>query len=87
MLFWLLVALRSRGDQTPEPLMVAAVPASSAMEQGFSDTGVVASATESLNIAGLLNDYLAVFGILVASVILAMRRRAHLVFGQQHRRR
>jgi hypothetical protein len=28
-----------------------------------------------------------VFGILVASVILAVRRRAHLVFGQHHRRR
>ena len=52
-----------------------------------SGVGLAAMTGDQLAVAGLMNDYLAVFGILVASVILALRRRAHLVFGQRHRRR
>ena len=52
-----------------------------------SGVGLAAMAGDQLVFADLMNDYLAVFGILVASVILALRRRAHLVFGQRHRRR
>ena len=85
LLFWLFVSFRGQSDQAPEPLLVAAT---SGETSGIpTDSGLVASTTERLNIAGLMNDYLAVFGILVASVILALRRRAHLVFGQGHRRR
>lgn len=85
LLFWLFVSLRGQSDQSPELLLVAATPVETS--GNLTEPSIVASTTERLNIAGLMNDYLAVFGILVASVILALRRRAHLVFGQGHRRR
>lgn len=84
-LFWLFVSLRVEGDADVAQL-VAASPGD-VVEPPLSSSSVMALTGEQLEFAGLMNDYLAVFGILVAAVILAMRRRAHLVFGRRHGRR
>ena len=90
LLFWFFVSLRGQGDADVPEFVAAVNPAEAALVIDGSLEGsgsVPAMVGDQLAFAGLKNDYLAVFGILVASVILALRRRAHLVFGQRHRRR
>lgn len=90
-LFWAFVSLRGQGDAGVAELATSAAAAEAAVsiDSALSSSGVglATVAGDQLTFAGLMSDYFAVFGILVASVILAVRRRAHLVFGQHHRRR
>ena len=90
-LFGFFVSLRGQGDRYVQLIAAAVNPAEMIspidVVLDTSGVGLAAMTGDQLAVAGLLNDYLAVFGILVASVILALRRRAHLVFGQRHRRR
>ncbi|MEN9020786.1 MAG: hypothetical protein GWQ05_17135 [Verrucomicrobiaceae bacterium] len=90
LLFWFFVSLRGQGDADVPEFVAAVNPAEAdlVIDSSFEGSGSVPTIVgDKLAFAGLRNDYLAVFGILVASVILALRRRAHLVFGQHHRRR
>ena len=87
LLFWLLISLRGQGDQAIQGLVATSATPSSLAEQTIQQSAIVAVASERASLGGLLDDYLAVFGILAASVILALRRRARLVFGQRHRGR
>ncbi len=90
-LFGLFVFLRGQGDKDVQLIEAAVNPVETISPIDVildtSGVGLAAMAGDQLVFADLMNDYLAVFGILVASVILALRRRAHLVFGQRHRRR
>lgn len=90
LLFWFFVSLRGQGDADVPEFVAAVNPAEAdlVIDSSLEGSGSVPIIVgDKLAFAGLRNDYLAVFGILVASVILALRRRAHLVFGQHHRRR
>lgn len=90
-LFGLFVFLRGLGDKDVQLIEAAVNPVETILPIDVildtSGVGLAAMVGDQLVFADLMNDYLAVFGILVASVILALRRRAHLVFGQRHRRR
>lgn len=91
LLFWLFVSLRGQSDADVQEFAAAVNPAEATTvidsALGSRNVAVPTVVGDQLTFAGLMNDYLAVFGILVASVILALRRRAHLIFGQRHRRR
>ena len=90
-LFGLFVFLRGQGDKDVQLIEAAVNPVETILPIDVildtSGVGLAAMVGDQLVFADLMNDYLAGFGILVASVILALRRRAHLVFGQRHRRR
>lgn len=55
-----------------------AEPEAATGEELGAEHSLVTGATQALPFASLKDEYLAVFGILMVSVVLAMRRRAHV---------
>ena len=84
LLFWLFVSLRSQGDEATPGLASSATSApalASASDQSTAD--LLVSSTKETQFGYLGNEYLAIFGIMFVSVVLALRKRAYLGTGRR----